>query len=66
LVVSDGEEIEVPADELSIGDVIVVRSGERIQTNGEVVEGQSWVDGSMLTGEPMPVLKEKGLMSQAG
>ncbi|MDY6984967.1 MAG: heavy metal translocating P-type ATPase [Candidatus Thermoplasmatota archaeon] len=60
LVIRNGEEIEVPADELSIGDVIVVRSGERIPADGEVIEEQSWVDEAMLTGEPMPVLKEKG------
>ncbi len=66
LVIRDGEEIEVPAEELSIGEVIVVRSGERIPADGEVIEGQSWVDEAMLTGEPMPVLKEKGSIVTGG
>jgi len=60
LVLRNGEEVEVPIDELQAGDVVLVHSGERVPTDGEVVEGQSWVDESMLTGEPMPVLKERG------
>jgi len=59
-VLRDREEVETPVDELSVGDVIIVHAGERMPTDGEVIEGQSWVDESMLTGEPMPVLKEKG------
>jgi Cu+-exporting ATPase len=51
MIIHDGKEIEVSADELSAGDIIVVRSGERIPIDGEVVEGQSWVDESMLTGD---------------
>ncbi len=54
-VLRDGVEVSVPIDELSIGDVFVVRPGEKIATDGVVVEGESAVDQSMLTGEPVPV-----------
>jgi len=54
-VLRDGEEFEVPVSELAVGDVFVVRPGERIATDGEVVEGASAIDASMLTGEPLPV-----------
>jgi Cu+-exporting ATPase len=59
-VVRDGIEVEVPAAEIRPGDVIVVRPGERIPADGEVLEGRSFVDESMLTGEPEPVAKEPG------
>ena len=51
----DGEEILVPAGDLQVGDRFVVRPGEKIATDGVVVEGASAVDQSMLTGEPVPV-----------
>ena len=51
----DGAEVSVPIEELVAGDLFVVRPGEKIATDGEVVEGQSAVDQSMLTGEPVPV-----------
>ena len=51
----DGEEVLVPIDELAVGDLFVVRPGEKIATDGVVVEGVSAVDQSMLTGEPVPV-----------
>ncbi len=54
-VLRDGVEVSVPIAELSIGDVFVVRPGEKIATDGVVVEGESAVDQSMLTGEPVPV-----------
>lgn len=57
-VVRDGQEMEVPAESLEPGDVIVVRPGEKIATDGEVIDGASAVDEKMLTGESMPV--EKG------
>ncbi|MBZ0292059.1 MAG: heavy metal translocating P-type ATPase [Anaerolineae bacterium] len=56
----NGEEIEVPVDELVVGDLLVVRPGERIPTDGVVTEGRSAVDESMLTGESLPVNKEVG------
>jgi Cu+-exporting ATPase len=54
-VVRDGHEVLVPIDELVVGDLFVVRPGEKIATDGVVVEGFSAVDQSMLTGESVPV-----------
>ncbi len=55
----DGREHEVPVEEVQVDDMIVVRPGEKIPTDGVVIDGQSYVDESMVTGEPIPVLKEK-------
>ncbi|MFI0369415.1 heavy metal translocating P-type ATPase [Actinomadura sp. 1N219] len=54
-VVRDGREERVPVDRLTVGDVFVVRPGEKIATDGTVEEGSSAVDASMLTGESVPV-----------
>ena len=54
-VVRGGRELRVPVDQLSVGDLFLVRPGEKIATDGEVVDGSSAVDASMLTGEPVPV-----------
>ena len=51
----DGVETQVPAETLRVGDVFVVRPGEKVATDGEIVEGVSALDVSMLTGEPVPV-----------
>ena len=59
-VLRDGEEILVPVESLAAGDVFVVRPGEKIATDGVVVEGASAVDQSMLTGEPVPVEAHPG------
>lgn len=59
-VVRDGKEIEVPISEVKVGDIVVVRPGERIPVDGTVIEGESYVDESMITGEPIPVLKKSG------
>ncbi|GBG14781.1 Cu2+-exporting ATPase [Novimethylophilus kurashikiensis] len=59
-VVRDGQEMEVPAESVMVGETIVVRPGEKIPTDGKVVEGDSSVDESMLTGESMPVEKTPG------
>ena len=56
----DGAELLVPVDQLQVGDSFVVRPGEKIATDGAVVEGESAVDQSMLTGESMPVEVELG------
>ncbi|MFH5832730.1 heavy metal translocating P-type ATPase [Halalkalibaculum sp. DA3122] len=56
----DGEEVKVPVNELQIGDLMVIRPGEKIPTDGEVVEGESSVDESLATGESMPVNKSTG------
>ncbi|MGA5148546.1 heavy metal translocating P-type ATPase [Streptomyces griseoincarnatus] len=54
-VLRDGREVRVPAERLTVGDRFVVRPGEKIATDGTVVEGSSAVDASMLTGESVPV-----------
>ncbi|MEU0043080.1 heavy metal translocating P-type ATPase [Streptomyces werraensis] len=54
-VLREGREVRVPAERLSVGDRFVVRPGEKIATDGTVVEGSSAVDASMLTGESVPV-----------
>ncbi|NVI89604.1 cation-translocating P-type ATPase [Actinomadura sp. BRA 177] len=54
-VIRDGREERIPVDSLSVGDVFVVRPGEKIATDGTVAEGSSAVDASMLTGESVPV-----------
>ena len=55
----DGE-VDVPIEEIMAGDALVVRPGERFAVDGEVIEGHSQVDESMLTGEPLPVAKSVG------
>ncbi|MGQ9489948.1 MAG: heavy metal translocating P-type ATPase [Anaerolineae bacterium] len=59
-VVRAGQELEVPADDVRIGDLVLVRPGEKIPVDGVVVEGRSTVDESMLTGESLPVEKGPG------
>ncbi len=59
-VLKEGKEIEVPVDAIEVGDIIMVRPGERIPTDGLVVDGHSAVDESMVTGESMPVEKALG------
>jgi P-type Cu+ transporter len=56
-VLRDGREMEVPTDELGVGDLVRIRPGERIPVDGVLVEGTSAVDESMLTGESLPVTK---------
>nr|MBA3517728.1 heavy metal translocating P-type ATPase [Hyphomicrobiales bacterium] len=59
-IVRDGESLEVPIEEVRVGDVVLVRPGEKVPVDGEVVEGSSYVDESMITGEPVPVAKSEG------
>ena len=54
-VLRDGHELRIPVDRLAVGDHFVVRPGEKVATDGEVLEGSSAVDASLLTGEPVPV-----------
>ncbi|MFT3770211.1 MAG: heavy metal translocating P-type ATPase [Minicystis sp.] len=56
----DGRDVEVPIEVVGAGDVVVVRPGERIPVDGVVTEGSSFVDESMITGEPVPVEKGAG------
>jgi Cu+-exporting ATPase len=59
-IAADGSESDVPLDDVHAGDVLRVRPGEKVPVDGVVLEGESHVDESMLTGEPMPVAKASG------
>ena len=59
-VMRDGTEIEISTDEVKIGDLVLIKPGEKVPVDGVVVEGHSSVDESMLTGESMPVEKKAG------
>jgi Cu+-exporting ATPase len=59
-VIQNGEETEIPIDEVEIGDIIVVKPGAKIPVDGTVLEGHTAIDESMLTGESMPVDKKAG------
>jgi Cu+-exporting ATPase len=60
IVRSDGKEEDIPLEQVQVGDVLRVRPGEKIPVDGQVVEGSSSVDESMVTGEPIPVEKQQG------
>lgn len=59
-VVRDGAEIQIPIEDVEINDIVIVKPGEKIPADGEVVSGESYVDESTITGEPIPVLKDMG------
>ncbi len=59
-IIRDGQEMDVSIDDVRVGDVVIVRPGEKIPVDGTVVEGRSAVDESMLTGESLPVEKRPG------
>jgi P-type Cu+ transporter len=65
-VLRGGVEIDLGVEEIAVGDVVAVRPGERIPLDGEVLEGSSRVDESMLTGESVPALKEAGATVACG
>ncbi len=60
IVLQDGKEMEIPIEEVEVGDVIVVKPGAKIPVDGEVLEGYTAIDESMLTGESIPVEKKPG------
>lgn len=59
-VMRDGQEAEIPVEEVTIGDVVFIRPGEKIPVDGEIIQGQSAIDETMLTGESLPVEKAVG------
>ncbi|MDV4342501.1 copper-translocating P-type ATPase [Methanoculleus sp. YWC-01] len=59
-VIRDGQEVEVPVEDVVVGDVLLVRPGEKVPVDGTVVGGESSVDESMITGEPIPADKNEG------
>jgi Cu+-exporting ATPase len=59
-VVRRGEEMDVPLESVEVGDIVVVRPGEKVPVDGRVLAGESAVDEAMITGEPMPVVKRAG------
>lgn len=60
IIIRNGKEVEMPIEEVEVGDIIVVKPGEKMPVDGEVIEGMTSVDESMLTGESMPVEKNIG------
>lgn len=62
----DGQLVDIPIAEVSLNDVVEVRPGERIPVDGEVIDGRSFVDESMITGEPIPVEKFAGSLAVGG
>lgn len=58
IVIRDGNEMSIPLEEVVVGDILIVKPGEKIPVDGEVVEGTSAIDESMLTGESIPVQKQ--------
>jgi Cu+-exporting ATPase len=60
MVVRDGPETEVPIDQVGVGDLVIARPGERLAADGTVMEGRSFVDEAMVTGEPLAKLKTEG------
>jgi Cu+-exporting ATPase len=59
-IIREGKEEEIPVDDVIVGDIVVVKPGSKVPVDGEVVDGESYVDESMITGEPIPPLKAKG------
>ncbi|WP_129599097.1 heavy metal translocating P-type ATPase [Anaerophilus nitritogenes] len=60
IIIRNEEEIEIPIEEVQVGDVVLVKPGGKIPVDGEVIDGNTFIDESMLTGESIPVEKKKG------
>jgi Cu2+-exporting ATPase len=60
IVIRDGREVELPTAEVAVGDVLLIRPGARVAVDAEVIDGESSVDESMVTGESLPVSKKPG------
>jgi Cu+-exporting ATPase len=65
-VIRNGTETEIPIEDVAVGDIVIVKPGAKVPIDGEVVAGESYVDESMITGEPVPPLKKKGNRVVAG
>jgi Cu+-exporting ATPase len=65
-IIRDGKEEEIPVDDVIVGDIIVIKPGSKVPVDGEVVAGESYVDESMITGEPIPPLKTTGSLVVGG
>ncbi|WP_084474649.1 heavy metal translocating P-type ATPase [Deinococcus pimensis] len=65
-VLRNGVEVEVPLEQVVVGDELAVRPGDRVPVDGEVTSGTSWVDESMISGEPVPVAKQAGARVTGG
>ncbi|PPA75825.1 copper-translocating P-type ATPase [Achromobacter spanius] len=65
-VMRDGQAFDVEIEKVKTGDVVMVRPGEKIPLDGDIIEGNSYVDESMLTGEPVPVEKQPGMQATGG
>lgn len=59
-VIQGRKEVNIPVEDVQINDIIIVKPGEKIPTDGEVIEGESYVDESVITGESIPVIKNNG------
>lgn len=59
-VIRDGKQIDIPVEEVLIGDIVIVRPGEKVPVDGKIVDGYSSIDESMITGESIPVEKNIG------
>ncbi|MEW6707393.1 MAG: heavy metal translocating P-type ATPase [Pseudomonadota bacterium] len=56
----DGEEVDIPVEQVTVGDLVVIRPGDRVAVDGEIVDGRSHIDESLITGESLPVPKAPG------
>ncbi|WP_250278953.1 heavy metal translocating P-type ATPase [[Clostridium] colinum] len=65
-ILNNGKEEKIPIDNVLIDDIVIIKSGEKVSVDGIVIEGETYIDESMLTGESIPVLKQKDSLVFAG